>query len=76
MIMRILSHQAMFTSMLATMLVAGCASQDPQLITDNAYRSPCPGDMTPLCVEYAGQRLRCYCSTKDGLKEILEPENQ
>lgn len=63
-------------TLLAAMLVAGCASNDPALLTDNASRSPCPGDMTPLCVEYVGKRLRCYCSTKDGLKEILEPDNQ
>jgi len=74
--MKFTSQLGTSATILAAMLATGCASNDPQLVTDSTSRSPCPGDMTPLCIEYVGKRLRCYCSTKDGLKEILDPDNQ
>lgn len=67
---------AVATSISAVLLLAGCASKDPHLVSDTAFQSPCDEDMTYSCVEYLGRKLRCYCVSRDELREILEPENQ
>jgi len=54
--------------------VAGCASGPPPMPAATAQASPCPHDLTPACYEYIGKTKRCFCSSRDGLKRILEPD--
>ena len=69
-------QQAVIGLSAATLLLtAGCASQDPYGVAA-VPPDPCPSGMKPLCVEYVGKRLRCYCSTGEELKEILDPNYQ
>ena len=67
------SRSAVFSFISAFLLISGCASKDPYMVSDSGYQSPCPGELTPACFEYIGKKMRCYCSTRDGLREILEP---
>lgn len=69
------SRSALFPVISAFLLISGCASKDSHLVSDSAYQSPCPGSLTPACYEYMGKKMRCFCSTRDGLREIFEPEN-
>ena len=64
---------ALITVISAFLLISGCASKDSHLVGDAGYQSPCPRNLTPACYEYMGKKLRCYCSTRDGLREIFEP---
>jgi len=59
----------------ALVLISACASKDPYRVSDDGYQSPCPDGLTPTCYEYIGKKMRCYCGTRDGLREILDPEN-
>jgi hypothetical protein len=60
----------------ALLLAAGCATDSPPIQSDARYASLCPGDQTPSCVEYLGKAMRCQCSTREGLQEILELNKQ
>jgi hypothetical protein len=60
----------------ALLLLSACATDAPPLLRDARYASLCPGDQTPSCVEYLGKPMRCQCSSRDGLREILELNNQ
>ena len=60
-------------SVIATVLLAGCASSPGNLAVANQPPNPCPSDLTPACYEYIGKKMRCYCSSRDGLRDILEP---
>ena len=55
---------------------AGCASGKPPVLSDSGHRSPCPDDLTPACYEYMGKATRCFCSSREGLREILEPTKE
>ena len=60
--------------------LAGCAGANH----DNAeyrvdsreelHKLSCPADRTPVCVERIGQPTRCFCSSRDDLERLLEPE--
>jgi hypothetical protein len=64
------------TLMSALLLTAGCATDSPPMLSNARYASLCPGNQTPSCVEYLGKTMRCQCSTRDGLQEILELNKQ
>ena len=67
------SRRAVFSLLSAFLLMTGCASKDANMVSDNGSVSPCPNGLTLACYEYMGKPTRCYCSTRDGLREILEP---
>ena len=34
----------------------------------------CPTDRTPVCIERIGHPTKCFCSHRDDLEALLEPE--
>jgi hypothetical protein len=60
----------------APLLVAACATENPYVLGNSRDHSPCPDDLTLACTEYVGKKTRCYCASRDGLREILEPETR
>ncbi len=69
--------QIRFASSLAVLLLmSGCASSGSASPETSAQHALCPPDLTPSCIEYNGQKLRCSCSSREDLREILEPTNQ
>jgi hypothetical protein len=56
-------------------LLAACAS-DPAAIRDPGIDKrtiQCAHDETLSCVEKLGKTVSCTCSSRDDLREILEP---
>ena len=60
-------------------LLAGCASSNDY--DDAEYRvaeekrqndMSCSNDMTKVCEDRAGKRVRCYCENKDELEHMLD----
>ena len=56
--------------------IARVLSGKPPVLSDSGHRSPCPDDLTPACYEYMGKATRCFCSSREGLREILEPTKE
>ena len=59
-----------------TALVAACA-ENPSAIRDSGAEQralKCANHETLSCVEMMGKTVRCTCSSRDDLREILEPE--
>jgi len=60
--------------------LAGCASADygnAKYRVDSReelQKLSCPADRTPVCVERIGHPTRCFCSHRDDLEALLEPE--
>ena len=59
---------ARLCSMIAsTALACGCASQGP------AEPEVCPSGMSVYCETYLGKPQRCFCATREDLRDVLEP---
>ncbi len=60
--------------------LAGCASADygnAKYRVDSReelQKLSCPPDKTAACVERIGHPTRCFCSSRDDLERLLEPE--
>jgi len=60
--------------------LAGCASAnhgDAEYRVDSQeelQKLSCLADRTPVCVERIGHPTRCFCSSRDDLERLLEPE--
>ncbi len=60
--------------------LAGCASADygnAKYRVDSReelQKLSCPADKTAVCVERIGHPTRCFCSSRDDLERLLEPE--
>ena len=52
----------------AALLVSGCATQ-------GGSREPeaCPPGMSVYCETYLGKPQRCFCATREDLRDVLEP---
>ena len=60
------------------LLVSACAS-DPAEIRDPEIEERelrCAHDETLSCVEKMGKTVNCTCSSRDDLRDILEPNQQ
>ena len=51
----------------SALIVCGCASQGP--------REPeaCPPGLSVYCETYLGKPQRCFCATREDLRDVLEP---
>jgi hypothetical protein len=65
---------------LGFIMTGGCAHSD---LGDAEYqvdsrqelqKLSCPTDKTAVCIERIGQPTRCFCSHRDDLEALLEPE--
>jgi len=56
-------------------LFAGCASSGSTTTEADARKRLCPPGLTPSCVEYLGKKMRCFCGTKEDLREIFDPDD-
>ncbi len=60
--------------------LAGCASAnhgDAEYRVDSReelHELSCPTDKTAVCIERIGQPTKCFCSHRDDLEALLEPE--
>ena len=63
-------------ALVAVLLVSGCASSGSAAPVPVAQDSLCPPGLTPSCVEYNGDKLRCFCGNREDLREVLEPYGQ
>lgn len=48
-------------------LFGGCASQGP------SEPEACPSGMSVYCETYLGKPQRCFCATREDLRDVLEP---
>ena len=62
----------------ALLWLAACASETAEIREPGAEKSElkCAHDETLSCVEKVGKRVSCTCSSRDDLREILEPNQQ
>ena len=69
-----------FLTVVCLAFLAGCASTDhgnAEYRVDSReelQKLSCPADRTPVCVERIGHPTRCFCSHRDDLERLLEPE--
>ena len=69
-----------FLAVVCLAFLAGCASADygnAEYRVDSReelQKLSCPADRTPVCVERIGHPTRCFCSSRDDLERLLEPE--
>jgi hypothetical protein len=57
-------------------IIAACA-ENPSAIRDADEKKSalrCAGHETLSCIEKLGKTVRCSCSSRDDLREIMEPE--
>lgn len=55
----------------ATLLVGACATQG-----EADGQSACPSGLTVYCETYHGKPQRCFCASRDDLKDVLEPRQE
>jgi len=69
-----------FLAVVCLAFLAGCASADYSNAEyrvdsrEELQKLSCPADRTPVCVERIGHPTRCFCSSRDDLERLLEPE--
>ena len=51
----------------SVVIVGGCASQGP------SEPEACPPGMSVYCETYLGKPQRCFCATREDLRDVLEP---
>ena len=65
---------------LGFVMIGGCANSeygDADYNTESREKLQgmlCPADRTPVCIERIGHPTRCFCSHRDDLEALLEPE--
>jgi len=69
-----------FLAVVCLAFLAGCAGANhgnAEYRVDSRkelQKLSCPADKTAACVERIGQPTRCFCSSRDDLERLLEPE--
>jgi hypothetical protein len=75
-----MGNKSNFLAVVCLAFLAGCASTDhgnAEYRVDSReelQKLSCPADRTPVCVERIGHLTRCFCSHRDDLEALLEPE--
>ncbi len=65
---------------LGFVMTGGCAHSeygDAEYNTESREKLQnmgCPADRTAVCIERIGHPTRCFCSHRDDLERLLEPE--
>ena len=68
-----MKHATPFAASLAfALLASGCASQGDT----GGAREACPSGLTVYCETYHGKPQRCFCASRDDLKDVLEPRQE
>jgi hypothetical protein len=61
----------------AALSLIACASDQPEIPEPaGAKARACPPDRPLVCVEKAGGKVHCFCSDRDELKSILDPNER
>ena len=66
--------------MLSVVMTGGCAHSDSGNAEyhvdsrEELQKVSCPTDKTAVCIERIGQPIKCFCSHRDDLEALLEPE--
>ena len=75
-----MGDKSYFLVIVCLAFLAGCASTDygnAEYHVDSReelHKLSCPADKTAACIERIGQASRCFCSSRDDLEQLLEPE--
>lgn len=69
--MNMLRTTRLLAALAPTLVLGACASQgEPQVA------SACPSGLKVYCETYHGKPQRCFCASRDDLKDVFEPRQE
>ena len=75
-----MGDKSYFLAVVCLPFLAGCVSANhgnAEYQVDSReelQKLSCPADRTAVCIERIGQPTKCFCSHRDDLEALLEPE--